>query len=478
MAETKIEWTSYRRPDGSMVPGYTFNPWRGCTKVSAGCANCYAETMSKRNPEVLGIWGDNGTRAVATESYWRQPLKWNREAEKAGKRRRVFCASLADVFERRSELEQPRGGLFRLIAETPYLDWLLLTKRPENVNYLSPWGSEAWPWPSNIWLGTSVENQEQADKRIPELLKVPARVRFLSCEPLLGPVDLTKWIGGLNATEELRRSGLQAGRSGNVGDRCRGQHLEERKKGEEASREGFGGVFSDSGDAQWDTLRGVSSSTGLEALQRPNPSRVDDQPQGRDQEEKSSRQLGTGNVLGATDPCSSGAREVQSKRGTQQQCETVRCGNQGDSHASGTRGASEEDRDRFPGQRQDDFQDCTQSAPSLHWIIAGGESGHGARPSHPEWFRFVRDQCVAAGIPYFFKQWGEWAPGSAIGATKLQPMNLQTMKVLDGRLVGQAFAAGYFEDQAPLLRVGKKTAGRVLDGRTWDESPRLEAYNA
>lgn len=195
MAEnTKIEWTHH-----------TFNPVRGCKKVSDGCKNCYAEKMSKRNPETLGVWGDDGVRAIAAESYWKQPVKWNRDAEKDGERRRVFCASLADVFEDRPEWIEPRARLFDLIRQTPNLDWLLLTKRPDNIIHsiyqlpLDFWPEETremarnWLYglpPKNVWLGTSVENQEQADKRIPELLKIPAQMRFLSCEPLLGPVDL------------------------------------------------------------------------------------------------------------------------------------------------------------------------------------------------------------------------------------------------------------------------------------------------
>ena len=199
MAEnTKIEWTHH-----------TFNPVRGCKKVSDGCKNCYAEKMSKRNPETLGVWGDDGVRAIAAESYWKQPVKWNRDAEKDGERRRVFCASLADVFEDRPEWIEPRARLFDLIRQTPNLDWLLLTKRPDNIIHsiyqlpLDFWPEETremarnWLYglpPKNVWLGTSVENQEQADKRIPELLKVPAKVRFLSCEPLLGPVDIGRWL--------------------------------------------------------------------------------------------------------------------------------------------------------------------------------------------------------------------------------------------------------------------------------------------
>ncbi len=179
MAESKIEWTRY-----------TFNPWRGCTRVSPGCDHCYAETLSKRNPKVLGVWGDDGTRVVAAESYWRAPLKWNAEAEAAGVRERVFCASLADWLEDRRELDAPRHRLFDLIQITPALDWLLLTKRPQNFDKLSP-----GPWvvcgcPPNVWLGATAEDQERANERIPILLTLPARVRFISAEPLLGPLDL------------------------------------------------------------------------------------------------------------------------------------------------------------------------------------------------------------------------------------------------------------------------------------------------
>jgi protein gp37 len=188
---TKIEWCHH-----------TFNPWRGCTKVSAGCAHCYAETLSHRNPAVLGEWGSNGTRVVAAESAWREPRKWDRAAKAAGERRRVFCASLADVFEANDQVYETRGRLWDLIDETPNLDWLLLTKRPENLPAFVPWcfdhageyRENFWP---NVWLGVSVEDQAAADERIPALLEILAAVRFLSVEPLLGPVDLTRltWRG-------------------------------------------------------------------------------------------------------------------------------------------------------------------------------------------------------------------------------------------------------------------------------------------
>lgn len=188
-ANSRIEWCDH-----------TFNPWRGCTKVSAGCANCYAETMSKRNPRVLGIWGDSGTRVIASDAMWREPLRWNAAAERDGVRRRVFCASLADVCEDRSELFEPRQRLTNLIRATPWLDWLVLTKRPENAALLF---DRRVSWPHNIWFGTSCENRAALLARLPHLWRVPARVRFLSCEPLLESLgdiayELLHFAGGGN----------------------------------------------------------------------------------------------------------------------------------------------------------------------------------------------------------------------------------------------------------------------------------------
>ena len=166
---------------------HTFNPWWGCAKVSPGCANCYAEAIDARwgAPH----WGVKAPRRFFGDKHWAEPLRWNEAARRAGERRRVFCASMADVFEDAPGLEEQRKRLWRLIYDTKNLDWLLLTKRPENV--LRCWNMWAIMGPpSNVWLGTSVEDQERADERIPELLKAPARVRFLSVEPLLGLVDL------------------------------------------------------------------------------------------------------------------------------------------------------------------------------------------------------------------------------------------------------------------------------------------------
>lgn len=368
MAETKIEWAATVRPDGTTVPGYTFNPWRGCTKVSDGCRSCYADTMSKRNPGTLGVWGPNGTRVVAAESYWRLPVKWDREAAVAGERRRVLCASLADVFEDwrgivvgtdgepRYErdgrfveageddspapgesgigLETVRRRLFKLIDATPNLDWLLVTKRPENITRMMPERSPRRQCPAgvsdvyrpNVWLGTSVENQATADERIPHLLRVPAAVRFLSMEPLLGPVNLNRdWLG------EYRRE-----------------------------------------------------------------------------------------------------------------------------HCSGCERISEEEVD-CPGHE----------VGGIGWVIVGGESGPGARPMHPNWVRSIRDQCQAAGVPFHFKQWGEYAPLDAGGNFSVGDKKAYSLDEL-GRLNKQTGGI-----TLNVRRVGKKDAGRLLDGRTWDEVPEV-----
>lgn len=177
---SKIEWTHH-----------TFNPWWGCVRVSPACKNCYAETWARRIG--LDLWGARAPRRFFSDAHWAEPFKWNREAQADGERRRVFCASMADVFEDRAELDEWRTRLWDVIARTPWLDWLLLTKRPDNVADSVPWGRR---WPANVWLGTTAENQKWADRRIPLLLEVPAAVRFISAEPLLGYIDLRPYLRG------------------------------------------------------------------------------------------------------------------------------------------------------------------------------------------------------------------------------------------------------------------------------------------
>lgn len=181
MAETSIAWTSTVMADGTVLPGYTFNCWVGCQAVSSACDHCYAQTLVER-------WGgDFATRRRTAPGNWRKPLQWNRAAEKAGVRRRVFCASLADVFDNRWELGW-RTDMWGVIRACPALDFQLLTKRPQNIPDMLPptWG-DGWP---NVWLGCTAENQTEANRRIPHLLAVPAAVHFLSCEPMLSAITL------------------------------------------------------------------------------------------------------------------------------------------------------------------------------------------------------------------------------------------------------------------------------------------------
>ncbi|MCE9610240.1 MAG: phage Gp37/Gp68 family protein [Chthoniobacter sp.] len=295
MAETsKIEWTDS-----------TFNPWIGCTKVSPGCQHCYAEMNSKLRG--WAQWGKGKPRQHTGKQLWQQPIKWNAQAAQAGKRSRIFCASLADVFDVEVQNEW-REELWALIRKTPHLDWLLLTKRPENFRKMLPndW-RDGWP---NVCLMTSVEDQLRAG-RIEHLITTPARYRALSMEPLLGPVKLkSAWL------------------------------------------------------------------------------------------------------------------------------------------------------------------------KELDWIIAGGESGGGARPMHPQWVRDLRDQCRAAIVKFLFKQWGCWSPDQSHGkknlinvvhfadARDVEPTVLKTMDLKARRNFMPATKGGTW-----MYRTTKGAAGNFLDGRQHLDHP-------
>lgn len=182
--KTGITWTHH-----------TLNIWWGCEKISIGCSACYAETWSKRLG--LSLWGPAADRRFFGDKYWAQPLKWDKKAAAAGERRRVFCASMADVFEdykgpkeTRAKMDEARARLWELIEKTPNLDWLLLTKRPENIMGMVPQAWAANGLPKNAWPGTTIENQDVAEDRLVRLLEIPAFVHWLSVEPLLGRLDL------------------------------------------------------------------------------------------------------------------------------------------------------------------------------------------------------------------------------------------------------------------------------------------------
>lgn len=316
----------------------TFNPWIGCTRVSPACDDCYAARSTPAR--TLGVaWGPGEPRRRTSAANWKQPELWQRQAAEFhaahGRRRRVFCASLADVFDNEVP-DEWRADLFTLIAQTPDLDWLILTKRVGNVErmlkdivhgadedltVLDMMG-ERGGWYPNVWLGITVVNQAEVDRDIPKLLTVPARVRFLSVEPMLGPISLDCWP-----------------------------------------------------------------------------------------------------VYG------------------------------------------EDER------------------PLLHWVICGGESGPKARPMHPDWARSLRDQCAAAGVPFLFKQWGEWTEQDDSGLPGVRTVHegapefeseadkCDAFMAADGHLVEDIEATRRGIGYRGLVRAGKKAAGRLLDGRTHDGFP-------
>lgn len=308
-------------------------------------------------------WGPGAPRRRTSAANWAKPLLWERHHEAFqlahGRRRRVFCASLADVFD--NQVPQLwRTSLFGLIHDTPHLDWLLLTKRIGNAAAMlrsdPPEGIDMAAL-SNLWLGATVVNQEEADRDIPKLLAVPARVRFLSIEPMLGPIDLT--------------------------------HIDI------------------DGDREIYPLKGTTDC-----------------------------------VDGDGEPCA--------------------------------------------------------DVPALSWVIAGGESSHAARPAHPDWLRGLRDQCATAGVPFLFKQWGEWLPinqQDEAFTNRLYRSN-RTAKLhedqgnlddLYGRTCtvphGTVHHDGSFhEPREPMaflqgtgamatFKVGKKASGRLLDGRLHNDFP-------
>jgi protein gp37 len=342
---SKIEWTDH-----------TFNPWEGCQKVGPGCDHCYAETRNARFAGGTAVnWGPGAPRRRTSPANWRKPITWNAaHAEffaEHGRRQRVFCASLADVFDNAVDPAW-RRDLFALIAQTQNLDWLLLTKRIGNASrmiaeataevefhdQMIPEWTSVSPWP-NVWLGATIVNQEEADRDIPKLLTVPASVRFLSIEPLLSPVSL-RWLAAWpeNAPARAQKPG------------------------------------------------GLTNH--LDGLRR------------------------------------------------------------------------------------------------LDWVIVGGESGAGARPMHPSWPRMLRDQCAAAGVPFLFKQWGEWTDedwGERAGLRDTAGVLPSGEFLLTTEGYVPPFDDGKRLDAAGNVRldgrmlmdsVGKKAAGRHLDGRTHDEFPR------
>lgn len=202
-----IEWTDA-----------TFNPWWGCVRVSPACAHCYADSLARRYGH-RGLWeSEKVKRRFLSDDHWRKPRAWNRRAASDGVRLKVFCASMADVFEDARVLTEPRARLWSLIEETPWLHWQLLTKRPENVMRLAPWKDD---WPEHVWVGTSIENS-RFTFRADLLRDIPAKTRFISAEPLLSSL----FLNGRPNRRPLDLAGISwviAG--GESGPRCRPMDL-------------------------------------------------------------------------------------------------------------------------------------------------------------------------------------------------------------------------------------------------------------
>lgn len=421
MAETSIEWCRY-----------TFNPVRGCQKVSAGCKICYAERQSKRNPKVLGEWGPKGRRAVAAESYWREPYKWNREAERGGTQQTVFCASLADVGEDRPEWVEPRSRLQTVIRETPWLVWLLLTKRPENIPRLFP--DFMTDPPQNVMWGTSIEDQPNADLRIPYLMELPGPL-FLSCEPLLGPIDLVGW-GELSASVDVESF-----------PKCWDDYVwpkwvpqKERDmvvkfyswgmrhpKTYAQAMEGVG--YNPPANGSWVGVRYIGKNLITGLVTKPDDPRA----------AKHGRFLFRWNNMGS----------VITDEG-ESLCVSF---GPGVSWLQNWLCPDGEYRQR------------------IRWVIVGGESGPGARPMYPDWVRSLRDQCLAWETPFLFKQWGDYMPESQGCPGALSSKTAKTALYVDPDGSTRPARYGARKDGYTVQRVGKKKAGRLLDGRTWHQFP-------
>lgn len=333
---SKIEWTDH-----------TFNPWWGCAKVSPGCDHCYAERDAGRFAPGRVLWGVGAERRTFGDAHWKKPLGWNEQARREGRRIRVFCASMADVFDKDAP-DGARDRLWSLIKETPHLDWQILTKRIGNASRMLPadWGN-GYP---NVWLGISVVNQEEVDRDIPKLLNTPARVRWLSIEPLLGPITLPR-----------------------VDFHC-----------------------------------DLCGGTGILARW----------PKG----------------------------------------ECYHCKGRGQIPAIST---------------DPKFGKPSTPMRFIDWVVVGGESGPKARPMHPDWVRSLRNQCSAAGVPFLFKQWGEWQIASFENGhfnTNMASNGCVWVDV-DGRQSKPS--SNGLENPYAMKKVGKRAAGRTLDGVQLDGYPVL-----
>lgn len=455
--QSKIEWCDS-----------TVNLWQGCDKVSPGCAHCYAAAMDARFNGGLN-W--KGLRTDKRKSGTALAMKLDRKAAKLGIRYRVFNGSMNDWLDEEVPIEW-LADLLALIHSTPNLDWLLLSKRPENwktrlrdalecmsdnmKNYDEPTYKFVREWiicnpPSNVWIGTTVENQEMADKRISQLLKIPAKVRFLSCEPLISSVDISQYIGynPVYESETTRNRGLRSGQDGTTGNPHGRDDLESSGTARQSlepttdipayspAQSGTRSrvVFSSEKDDRGAEKILSGASVGMVTFPRTNCAQSSNQSHQRNQEGQSTGKPGGGDGIGKHTPC----RESSENWPDRSPVGTIKFLQQTDRRAD--RGHSDDLRRReldaatsgesvwsdLPDNIKDSekreaseavgtnsrlheqaqqSQCVAQQQGTISLCIVGGESGPKARPMHPDWARSLRDQCKDAGVPFFMKQMG------------------------------------------------------------------------
>lgn len=437
--KTSIEWTEA-----------TWSPVTGCSKTSLGCKNCYAERLFPR-----AYPGRKFTDVQTHPNRLRQPLSWR-------KPKRIFVNSMSDLFHEDIP-EEFIVEVFAVMACSSIHTFQVLTKRPTRMREVlshpdfpnkiasaievADWygmynvrdydlmaasvirNRQVWPLPE-VWLGVSVENQETADERIPLLLQTPAAVRFLSCEPLLGPVDLSKWLGG-NSQYDLDREDRRLSLSGSSGrsDRseagweclensrreARPMGQSPQKKNSDASpdrRDPVGWVSTRKNHAPGEASNDGGSSSSLPGFSRSDSSGADNQSQELQwrQGGQSTREPRDSDIRRSSEARNDnlGQETEAPERRTQQDGEVDRTSSAGDSSSSLTGPEAKINSDGFRSKRPNHIKDSAKSALAISWTIIGGESGPKARPMHVAWARSLVEQCKTAGVSCFMKQLGSF----------------------------------------------------------------------
>jgi protein gp37 len=472
-AKTGIEWTDA-----------TWNPVTGCTKVSAGCKFCYAERDFHR-PYPERDFSD--VRCHPDRLSW--PLRWrgSKQAKAEGRRSRIFVNSMSDLFHESVPFEfiDKVCGMTHACAQHTFQ---ILTKRPIRMVEYDYWRAANNPhapaWPSNVWLGVSVEDQKTADERIPLLIQTPAAVRFVSYEPALGPVDFSPYfrydpVHGNKTQRRVCLSGSEVGRPPNYGrwdsledSEARVGSLEEMRcepimqAGESRTR--LRGIPSGPRDDRREEGLLLGGTADMASFQRSNSRHSHCESQGREKEKKPLEQSGTGDQLRATETCREnleGRTCLRSERPQEFNGKIDHQASTRDTESPRARGETGDDSAGLRDQISRGIKNSPWGSVGLNLIIAGGESGPHARPAHPDWFRAIRDQCQAAGVPFFFKQWGEWLPAD-------KHMQGMWPEKKNGRPITREWWPSVNWGSGLIsYRVSKQRAGRLLDGREWNEFP-------